>query len=287
MDAADWMLADYQDDIRCEGAEYCRDAVNPRRAQPISTPPAETRQAERLSIALRGALAALGVDAAGLYALDDATTQLNLQVACGLDSSRLEEPPRILADAIADLEALCGHAVVLEDDSLHEHWNVPEPCGAAVCVPVSTHANILGTLWLFCDEPRTFSDVETNLIEIVAARIAYDWDLERALNVPTTRDDSRNSASAVRLVRSQIPTIAPDVDGFDLAGWTGGRDRLATSFHDWIVRSNGQVVVLVAAVTDGADDDTMAASLVCQSVRSALRAHARGLGFCWGFLVLG
>ena len=60
---------------------------------------------------------------------------------------------------------------------LFEPWHVPEPCGAAVCVPISTPTMILGTLWFYADDARDFDDHETNLAEIVAGRIATE--LER------------------------------------------------------------------------------------------------------------
>ena len=95
------------------------------------------------------------------------------------DYTRSGNPTRdLLAGALADLEALSGHAVVLEDDVLMELWRVPEPAGAAVCVPISGPSSVLGTLWLFCHAPRKFSATETNLAEILAGRLAADLDRE-------------------------------------------------------------------------------------------------------------
>ena len=146
---------------------------------PIFVHPRPTSHlSERLEAVLRGGAQSLRCDAAAMYLLDDDTTELKLRAQWGLGAQRLAEPGRPLAGALADLEALSGHAVVLEDDVLMELWRVPEPAGAAVCVPISGPSSVLGTLWLFCHAPRKFSATETNLAEILAGRLAADLDRE-------------------------------------------------------------------------------------------------------------
>lgn len=146
---------------------------------PIAVHPRPTAHlAERLQAVLRGGAESLRCDSAAMYLLDDDTTELKLRAQWGLGAQRLAEPGRPLAGALADLEALSGHAVVLEDDVLMELWHVPEPAGAAVCVPISGPTSVLGTLWLYCNEPRKFTSTETNLAEILAGRLAADLDRE-------------------------------------------------------------------------------------------------------------
>ena len=58
---------------------------------------------------------AVGGDAIALYLLDEATTELKLRCSWGLPFDRLVAPARPLQGAVADLEALLGHAVVLND----------------------------------------------------------------------------------------------------------------------------------------------------------------------------
>ncbi len=274
-----WLLADYADDLCSEGAESCRPTGPSNRMATQQSPAAAARctssQTQRLCAAMNGALAALNLDGAAVYMLDDATTELRMRAACGIEAPQWNMPPRPLAGAVADLEAMCGHAVVLEDDTLHESWRVPESCGSAVCVPLATHLTILGTFWLFCNTPRKFTDVETNLIEIVAGRLAYELELERVAEAPAAWSEGGDAShDATGLLRSQIPTLTPELDGIDLAGWTTRESGLTTSFHDWMVREDGRLIILVAATGDTQPSPTMANALIIQSVRSALRAHA-------------
>ncbi|REJ67941.1 MAG: GAF domain-containing protein [Planctomycetota bacterium] len=135
----------------------------------------------RLRAVLGGAADSLKCHACAAYVLDEETTELNLVAAVGLPDARLLEPPRPLEGALGDLEALTGHAVVLEDDALHGLWRVPEPCGAALCVPVATDTSILGTLWLYAREPRSFTMTECNLAEIIAGRVALELAYHRLI----------------------------------------------------------------------------------------------------------
>src|SRR5690606_4767315 len=113
---------------------------------PVAARPDEPRHlAQRLEGALQAAVDAVGGHAAALYLLDEGTSELKLRACHNLPATRLVEAPRPLRGAIADLEALLGHAVVIEDTALLPHWRCPEAFPAAVCVPVSSPSTPLGT----------------------------------------------------------------------------------------------------------------------------------------------
>ena len=134
---------------------------------------------ERLEAVLRGGAESLDCQAAAMYLLDEPTTELRLRAHWGLPESRLVEPARLLEGATADLEAMLGSAVVLENEQLFDLWRVPEPeFSAAVCVPISGPSTVMGTFWLFSSRPREFSDRDTNLVEILAGRVAIELERE-------------------------------------------------------------------------------------------------------------
>jgi hypothetical protein len=130
---------------------HTRTALAEREAElaagvPLLSNPQEKRHlAIRLETVLAGGAEAVGCQAAAIYLLDEATSRLKLRSCWGLPMDRLTAPARPLKGAVADLESLLGHAVVLQDTSLMPSWNVPEDYPAAVCVPVSTSTTILGT----------------------------------------------------------------------------------------------------------------------------------------------
>ena len=146
--------------------------------------------AERLEAVIRGGAEAVTCQAAEFYLLNESTTLLNRRASWGMPAERQTQGDRELETATGDLEALVGHAVTLENDLLFDLWNVPHrDYGAAVCVPVSSPTSIHGTLWMYSSKPRAFHRIETNLIEIIAGRLAVE--LERELLLAERRLGAR------------------------------------------------------------------------------------------------
>jgi serine phosphatase RsbU (regulator of sigma subunit) len=228
--------------------------------------------AARLQSVLKGGAEAVGCQAAALYLLDEATSELKLRSSWGLPPQKMTEPARPLRGAVADLEALLGHAVVLSDPELIQHWKAPESFPAAVCVPVSTPTTLLGTLWVYCHQRRDFDDRQTNIIEVVAGRLAAD--LEREMLLREGVDASRlkrQLGAAEQLQQSQLPTISPMLSGWDLAGWTDQSEPVGGDFYDWFCLPDG----LLAVAVGDAMDRGLQAALAASALKAALRAHGQ------------
>lgn len=239
---------------------------------PISSrPDDEPHLAERLETVLRGGAEAIECQAAALYLLDDSTTTLKLRAAWGLPEERFLEPARPLRGAVAELEALVGHAVVLEDTSAVPHWRCPEDYPAALCVPVSSPSMPLGTLWIFSDQKRDFSAEQTNLMEIVAGRLAADLEREMLLatNVESKQRDEQ-FALAARWQQERLPSMQPLVDGLEIAGWTAQAEEVGGDFYDWSVLSDGRLAVAVG----DAQGALLEAGLGAATMQVAIKSHA-------------
>ena len=212
----------------------------------MAHPDEQMHLAERLESVLKAGAQAVGCQAAAIYLLDDATRKLKLRACWGLPRSRFADSPRPLRGATADLEALIGHAVIVRNAELLPNWQIPEEFRSAVCVPISSPTTPFGTLWVFCDHGRDFSVDETNLIEIVAGRIAAD--LERAVLLNQTlklRSLARQLTHAAQWQQHRLPRIKPMLPGWDLSGWTAQAGALGGDFHDWFVLHGGDLAVAV------------------------------------------
>ena len=129
----------------------------------------------RLQSVLQAMVETLDCTAAGMYVLDDATSLLQLRTMWGLAVDSLTAEPRVLETAKADLEAMLGHAVVLSNKQMFDLWQVPAmEYEAAVCVPLSTATTVLGTVWVYHTQSRTFEHAELNLIEVLTGRLAME-----------------------------------------------------------------------------------------------------------------
>lgn len=238
----------------------------------VPNPDESEHLAARLQAVLRGGAQAVGCDAAALYLLDEATSKLKVRSCWGLPLDRLTAPPRPLQGAVADLESLLGHAVVLEDAAMMRHWHAPEDFAAAVCVPVSTSTTILGTLWMFSTRGRDFTAQQTNIIEVVAGRVAADLEREMLWQEGfAAAEIKKQIAAAERMQRNQLPSVAPLLDCWDVAGWTAQAEALGGDFHDWFCLPDGLLAVAVGHAMDGGVQAALAAS----GLKAALRAHGQ------------
>lgn len=143
-----------------------------------SLDPKELRFTETLYDIIKEGAKILDFQASSLYLLDPEKNTLKLRSCWGLPEERLLDPPRSLHEALADLEAMLGQAVILNEDYLLESWPTPEEFPTAVCVPVTSPMSIIGTLWFFSCRRRDFMERDIRLMEIITGRIAAE--LERA-----------------------------------------------------------------------------------------------------------
>ncbi|MCC6124993.1 MAG: SpoIIE family protein phosphatase [Pirellulales bacterium] len=231
----------------------------------------EDHLAERLQASVKAAAFAVEGQAAALYLLDEGTSELKLRSCWGLPFDRFAAPARRLQGSLADLEAMLGHAVVLENTALMPGWNAPEDFAAAVCVPVSSSTTILGTLWVFCDETRDFTDRQTNVVELAAGKIASDLEREMLLREGVESAQYRKQwAAAERMQKNQLPTVSPLLDGWQIAGWAAQAQGLGGTFYDWFCLPDG----LLACALGESLDRGLESALSAAAVKAALRAHA-------------
>jgi serine phosphatase RsbU (regulator of sigma subunit) len=150
-------------------------------------------------------------------------------------------------------------------------WNAPEDFAAAVCVPISSSTTVLGTLWVFCDETRDFTDQQTNMIEIVAGKIAADLEREMLLHEGIEGSQLRKQwAAAERMQKNQLPAVAPLLDGWQIAGWAAQAQGLGGVFYDWFCLPDG----LMACALGESLDRGLESAFSAAAIKAALRSHA-------------
>ncbi len=225
--------------------------------------------AQRFESVLKGGAEAIGCQAAALYLLDAATTELKMRSSWGLPRRRLLEPARPLRPALADLEALLGHAVVMNEPALFDYWKVPETgFRSAVCVPVSSPSMPLGTLWIYSDRVRDFSDAETNIAEVVAGRLASELERETLVEEAiATRDNSRQARREAREQTCPLPSVPPTIEGWEIAAQAVGSSCPAGMFYDWLSAADGSLTVVAGDAGVAGEKGALAANLLRGAVR--------------------
>ena len=239
--------------------------------------------ADRLESVLRGIADMLGCFGAGLYLLDESTTTLKLRSHAGLSDDAFTLPPRRLESSLADIEALSGHAVVIENAKTNPRWETPVKSDAAMCLPVSTATTILGTLWMFRNESIDFTPQEQNLAEIAAGRLAADLDRAvltqevrslRGTHGAETADSSPLSpprpTAAEAWSEGRLAHFAPFVDGWDLADCRTEAKKVGDFTH-WHMIDDNKLHLSVGAAHGYTSKEY--SSVALQSLHSAHTSH--------------
>lgn len=242
---------------------------------PRSAPanPAADRLSRVAEPVLRGAARGLAAERGGfrvgeLWLFDGGPEVLTLAARWSGEADRAAvSTARRLADAPADVAALAGGAVALENAADFDGWDVHTQADAGLCLPVASETTVHGVLWLFADHPLEMSDGMVELAEVVAGRLALE--VERAESGERKADasderaetDRERASTPATLPRRSLPVVAPKLDGaprsplsaavapVSAAGWLrSSADALATA-GCWDL-ADGRLLALAAAAID-------------------------------------
>lgn len=231
---------------------------------PIASAEATTSREANLADLVQGLLASCiqlaNADAAAVCLIDDESKSLTAQYTHS--STQCQGLVRTLSNCPADLEALCGSAVVMSNSESVQTWQCPIECKSAVCLPISSSSTLLGTLWVFGSEERDFDDKVVNILEIISGRIAAELELvvtcrdliaqEAATSVST---DSEVSNGQIAKIDTDVALgissyscgeviVQPPFDGWALKQLSGA------SLTEWSVSCDELIVALVASGID-------------------------------------
>ncbi|GIW96746.1 MAG: hypothetical protein KatS3mg111_0079 [Pirellulaceae bacterium] len=247
------------------------------------------RLTERLKHTLQQAILQTGSDAGAIYLLDDTTSELKMRCVSGLPVSRLAAPARPLRGAMADLEALLGHAVLIENTALAPEWNCPEDFAAAICLPIGSPTMPHGTLWLWSNHVRDFSTMDIEIGKLAAEKVLVE--IERSVladEVLKSRSLSRDAERASLLQATRLPSSQPVHEDYDVAGWTYPAGGLCGSFHTWDMNKEQAIVGAIGDAKQGGALGAMIVSSVqsiieacCQSVHHPSQIMRRANDVLW------
>ncbi len=221
---------------------------------------------------LGSAIDVAAADRAVLYLLDDQDQNLFAKSSAGFNGIEHEglATSRKLIDAKADIEALAGAAIVMEDQEQVQAWYCPEDCQSAICIPVASSTTILGTLWLFSNLEQEYTDLQLNMVEIIAGRLAAEFQL-----VEFCKSDSQNEGKDPRFSTNShsIQSVAVtnqsglEIVSLPFEGWSAEKIDQPGSYARWFVNQDEQLVAVVGRSTQRGS--LLDSTLIDAVVRSA------------------
>ena len=236
-------LSETRNDIRQAHAELATTCALEFR------PDNEVRQWELFQHLLKSAIDLLGFDSAALCVLNEQTNALVFRVVAGTQFEDRLGYYRDLRICRGDVAAMSGSVLTLGRQAEIFAWETPVACRSAVCLPVASLDNIVGTLWLTSNRRRMLSDNDLQLLEIIAGRIACEIErrslLRRLDTALVAAKIIFQSAPNEQMVEAWTPT--------PFADWTisGGRQCAKSGPHRehfaiWRVTAEDKLAVLLA-----------------------------------------
>jgi len=229
--------------------------------------------ADRLESILDSVSRAIGAVAGAIYLLDDETSSLKLRSSIGLPKSRLTCPPRDLRGSLADLEALLGNAVLLNDIELMRDWPSPEPFASALVVPIGSSTMPHGTMWFWSENTRSYSPTEVEVANLAAGRVMSE--IEQSIlgqEVHQSRVIQKQFDTASITQASLLPNSQILNKDFDVNGWTFQNGSIGGGFHHWDVNQQEMMTIAMGNASQQGPDG----AIVATGIQSIIRTQWKG-----------
>ena len=224
--------------------------------------------ADRLESVLESSGRSIRATAAAIYLLDEDTSELKLRASWMLPLDRLLQPARPLRGSLADLEALMGNAVLLDDLSEMTAWESPEVFASALVVPIGSVAMPHGTLWYWSDETRKYDPAQVEIANLASGRVMNE--LEQSVLGSQLQQTRRESAMLDRASVAQAgrqPDDMPLHKNFEIAGWSFQDHNLGGAFHDWDLTAKSQIVAAFGNADANGPQGAIVASAIAAMAR--------------------
>ena len=210
----------------------------------------------------------LNADTAAVLLLDGPNEQLVATAARGIEEEVYQGSRVPLGRGFAGRIAATRRPATIEDIADADVVNpVLRENGvrSLLGVPLLAGGELLGVLHVGTIALRHFDDDDTDLLQVVADRIA--------LAVTVAQSDAERKASTL-LQRSLLPQRVPQVPGLDVAVRyiAGGGGTVGGDWYDLFTLPSGRVCIAVGDVVGRG----VKAAAVMGRLRSAVRAHALG-----------
>lgn len=223
----------------------------------------------RMKGVLESTARSIGAVAAAVYLLDEGTRHLKMRACFGLPKSRLVQPARDLRSSMADLEALLGNAVLLNDLHAAQEWYSPEAYRSAIVVPIGTETMPHGTLWFWSDHARGYQPHEIEVANLAAGRLMSE--IEHALlggEVVEGRKLIKRVVEGGESFSSMLPDRQVLHEDYDLGGWSQQQGAMGGAFHHWGLTTEGKLLIGVGA----AQSNHVGGGIISASALALLRS---------------
>ncbi|MBV8571056.1 MAG: SpoIIE family protein phosphatase [Acidobacteriaceae bacterium] len=179
-----------------------------------------------------------------------------------------------ISTRVRDLVIDKGKSVLIQDARSDQDLGMRESIVAQeirsiLAVPLQTDDRVIGLLYL--DSPflvRGFNTEDLNLLTVMANIAAIRIEHARLIAEEESRKMlARELERAAEIQRRLLPSNAPEVDGFDLAGYNAQCRTVGGDYYDFLPYPDGRLAILVGDVSGKG----LSAALLMSNLQAAAR----------------
>jgi phosphoserine phosphatase RsbU/P len=212
-------------------------------------------------------------DAAAVYLVDRATRSLEVVSESGYPEGSEEAFGLQIGQGIVGWVAKTGEPVIVPDVSKDPRYVTARPgTRSELAAPMVVDGQLIGVFNLESDLDDAYHEGHLELLSAFAAQAAVA--LQRARigrDLVEQKRLERELAIARDIQRSFLPSGAPDVPGFDVAGTSISHDQVGGDYYDFIPVSETRLGLAIADVSGKG----IPAALIMAGFRMSLLAEIR------------
>ena len=212
-------------------------------------------------------------DAAAVYLVDRATRSLEVVSESGYPEGSEEAFGLQIGQGIVGWVAKTGEAVIVPDVRSDPRYVTARPkTRSEVAAPMVVEGQLVGVFNLESDIGDAYHEGHLELLSAFASQAAVA--LQRARlgrDLVERRRLERELAIARDIQRSFLPSAAPVVPGFDIAGTSISHDQVGGDYYDFIPVSDTRLGLAIADVSGKG----IPAALIMAGFRMSLLAEIR------------
>ena len=202
--------------------------------------------------------------------------ELERRASTGLSEDYLNKGRLLINRSEMLAAALRGETIAVESMTHDARVYYPQQAAeegveSMLCVGIIYQHQPIGTLQVFTDQARRFTELETDLLRAIAQLLATAIEKTR---LDTARRDNQNMLRQLHLAadvqRRMLPRRMPDLPGYDIAARYVPSYELSGDFYDFVHLERSIGIGIGDVVGKG-----VAASLLMAGVRASLRAFAQ------------
>ena len=161
-----------------------------------------------------------------------------------------------ISTGVRDLVMNEGRSVLVRDARLDQNFGsresiVAQEIRSILAVPLQTDERVIGLLYL--DSPhlvREFTPEDLNLVTVMANIAAIRIEHARMVEQEqASKVLARELERAAEIQRRLLPSKAPEIAGFDLAGYNAPCRTVGGDYYDFLPYPDGQVALLIGDVS--------------------------------------